>query len=116
MKLTLSHFITAILITSLFYISFHLSFYAGVLIERKSQVCVGASELLGIKEDRKFFDDIYSIQQEEVEKLRKEVIELMGKLEKNAGELSSCYSYNFKLKSVIQTPENEFSDEGRQIN
>ena len=92
MKFTLTHFIIAVIITSLFYLSLHLAFLEGALVERKSKICVGTFELSKIEESTKFFNDIYSLQQEEVKILR-------SKIEQNIKDLSACYNKNTKLQS-----------------
>ncbi len=104
----LSHFTIAFILFCLVYVALHVAFMEGALFEKRNKVCAGTFELQQVSKSTEFFDKIYEMQQKEVDSLRK-------KLEKETSSLSSCYNTNYNLKSVLSTPENEFTDEGKQI-
>lgn len=108
MKLNSTNFIIAYMILALFFISLNVAHLLGAVEQKKKSICVGPSELLTIKEDRKFFDDVYKLQQDEVKGLRE-------KLENKSNELTTCHNQNYQLKSTIPTPENKFNKKGKQI-
>ena len=92
MKFTTTHFIIAVMIVSLFYLGLHLAFLEGSLVERKRKICVGTFELSKIEESTRFFDNIYKLQKDDIEKLREQV-------EQEIKNTAACEKRNYKLKS-----------------